>query len=309
MNYLKIYNLLINKANMSNRLKNSDVYYENHHIKPKCIGGNNSKQNLVLLTAREHFLAHWLLTKIYINNSKIIYAFNSFCMNTSGGDRTTSHLYKYARNKYTEMLKTNTEWKQKLSKVNKNKVWIYKDNTSKKIDDFNLQLYLEDGWKQGRITFQRRPHSKETRDKMSKSHATKYPEERVIKMREISKDKIWIHKDNIEKMLREPELSKYLTDGWIKGRANSIKEKVKDSKINKIPINKNGKIKWIFENELVEYTHDEWIKGTGKIPSNNFINSNKARGTIWINKNGSIKRIPKELLQQYLKDNWKKGRK
>lgn len=41
-------------------------YTEVHHIKPKSLGGGNEEANLVRLTYREHFLAHWLLTKICV---------------------------------------------------------------------------------------------------------------------------------------------------------------------------------------------------------------------------------------------------
>ena len=44
-----------------------DGYFESHHIIPRALGGSNEKSNLVLLTAREHFLIHWLLTKMCIN--------------------------------------------------------------------------------------------------------------------------------------------------------------------------------------------------------------------------------------------------
>jgi hypothetical protein len=40
-----------------------DDYFENHHIKPRSLGGSDRKSNIVALTYREHFLAHWLLTK------------------------------------------------------------------------------------------------------------------------------------------------------------------------------------------------------------------------------------------------------
>lgn len=39
-------------------------YAERHHIVPKSAGGTNTVENLVWLTAREHFLAHWLLFRI-----------------------------------------------------------------------------------------------------------------------------------------------------------------------------------------------------------------------------------------------------
>ena len=61
MNYQIIYDNLINQA--KNRLV--DGYTEKHHILPKSMGGSNQAFNIVKLTAREHFLAHWLLFKIY----------------------------------------------------------------------------------------------------------------------------------------------------------------------------------------------------------------------------------------------------
>ncbi len=39
-------------------------YVEKHHIIPKSMGGSNAKDNLVALSAREHFICHWLLTKM-----------------------------------------------------------------------------------------------------------------------------------------------------------------------------------------------------------------------------------------------------
>jgi hypothetical protein len=66
LNYIKIYNSLV--SNKADRRKGKDVYYESHHIIPKSLGGDNDKSNLVLLTAREHFVAHRLLTKIYPNS-------------------------------------------------------------------------------------------------------------------------------------------------------------------------------------------------------------------------------------------------
>lgn len=40
-------------------------YSESHHIIPRCVGGTDDKDNLVVLSAREHFICHLLLSKIY----------------------------------------------------------------------------------------------------------------------------------------------------------------------------------------------------------------------------------------------------
>ena len=64
MNYQKIYESIINKAKSENRKKHNGTYYENHHIKPRCLNGGEEKENKVLLTAKEHFICHKLLLKL-----------------------------------------------------------------------------------------------------------------------------------------------------------------------------------------------------------------------------------------------------
>jgi hypothetical protein len=51
----------------SRRGRRRDGYLEAHHILPRFAGGGDDQSNLVELTAREHFVAHLLLMKIYSN--------------------------------------------------------------------------------------------------------------------------------------------------------------------------------------------------------------------------------------------------
>jgi hypothetical protein len=53
-------------------------YFEQHHIIPKSLGGSNNKDNLVKLTAREHFICHWLLTKMVLNKKHKYQMWNAF---------------------------------------------------------------------------------------------------------------------------------------------------------------------------------------------------------------------------------------
>lgn len=59
--YTKYYFSIINRAKSRSTISE---YTENHHIIPKSLNGNNSDDNLVRLTAREHFICHALLTKM-----------------------------------------------------------------------------------------------------------------------------------------------------------------------------------------------------------------------------------------------------
>lgn len=82
MNYRKAYISIISKAIGENRNKDGDVYYELHHILPKSLFPlwKTKKSNLVLLTAREHFICHKLLTKIFPSKS-MYFALVSFIGN------------------------------------------------------------------------------------------------------------------------------------------------------------------------------------------------------------------------------------
>lgn len=77
MNYKKIYEDLCQKAKKQNRKKRSGVHYELHHIVPVCLGGKgNTKKtpnhpNLVLLTAKEHYIAHRLLALAHPREEKL----------------------------------------------------------------------------------------------------------------------------------------------------------------------------------------------------------------------------------------------
>lgn len=75
MNYQKVYDQIIDRA----RDRKLDCYREKHHVTPKCLGGSDAKDNLVELTAREHFICHWLLCRIYPESRKLAKAFNMMC--------------------------------------------------------------------------------------------------------------------------------------------------------------------------------------------------------------------------------------
>lgn len=75
MNYAEMYKKLINTARERPK---PDVYTERHHVIPKSLGGSNSVDNLVYLTAEEHFLAHLFLYQIHGNGPMGI-AFHLMC--------------------------------------------------------------------------------------------------------------------------------------------------------------------------------------------------------------------------------------
>lgn len=119
MNYKKIYELLI--ANRQSKGK-PDGYIEMHHIIPRSFGGSNDPTNLVPFTAREHFIAHWLLAKMYPNSGMTHAAFRMACANlTTKRYRVTSRVYEQLRINHAHRVSTDEVAKAKKSIAAKGK--------------------------------------------------------------------------------------------------------------------------------------------------------------------------------------------
>lgn len=121
MNYQKVYDQIIDRA----RERKLGGYKEKHHVIPKCMGGSNKKENLVELTAREHFVCHWLLSYMYPQEKKLAYAFWGMCNQTSSENnnrsyKVTSRAYQVGRELFIEAI-TGREctWGDKISQAKK----------------------------------------------------------------------------------------------------------------------------------------------------------------------------------------------
>lgn len=91
-------------SNKTKRKKDKNTYYEEHHIVPRCLGGSDDKSNLVLLTAREHFIAHRLLSKIYPDNLnlKLAVLFMASIENLGETFKVTSRTYSLLKTEASE---------------------------------------------------------------------------------------------------------------------------------------------------------------------------------------------------------------
>lgn len=85
-------------------IKEKFGYTENHHIVPKSLGGSNCKDNIISLTAREHFIAHWLLWKSY-GNIQMAKAFYFMRINPRDNKRyINSKAYEKFKSEYSSLL-------------------------------------------------------------------------------------------------------------------------------------------------------------------------------------------------------------
>jgi hypothetical protein len=90
-------------------------YGEKHHILPKCfkLGGEKDFKNLVRLTAREHYICHLLLAKMFEGRKlfQMNYALMRMMVKQTDNHQRNylinSSLYSSARQKHAELFKSN----------------------------------------------------------------------------------------------------------------------------------------------------------------------------------------------------------
>ena len=225
MNYERIYNQIIEKAISENRQYNKGIYYEGHHIIPKCMGGEGQPKdinhpNIVLLTAKEHYIAHRLLCLIYPTNNKLFYAL--WMMSNHNGSRTnkryipSSRIYEKLRLQFHD-IKMSEEHRMKIIKARKGKTYkeIYGERAETEI-----------------LKRSNKHASKETKKKIS---------EKAKGRKSIRKGKTYkeIYGDE---WMNEIQKRKYIHSEETKKKMSIIKKGKKTNKPpgNSIPINING---------------------------------------------------------------------
>lgn len=101
--YTRWYNNITEQA----KSRTIDSYTEKHHIIPRSLGGTDDQDNLVNLTAREHFICHWLLTKMHSGQarSKMINALYLMQGKNKYQDRyVNSRVYEILRKEYAQYI-------------------------------------------------------------------------------------------------------------------------------------------------------------------------------------------------------------
>lgn len=132
--------LLMKEARISAR--KAGEYFEAHHIVPVSMGGDGTARqlkhsNIVLLTGREHYIAHALLFIIYRTRS-LSFAFKAMCISKNGKKRNytvSSRLYDELK-KEIRKIGFSAETRKKLSKKSKGR--IVSKETRDKLRQVNL---------------------------------------------------------------------------------------------------------------------------------------------------------------------------
>ena len=281
MNYAKIYDSLITRA--KSRQVDINQYYERHHIVPKCCNGKDIKSNIVLLTGREHYIAHLLLWKMFPSNNKLLFAFRMMSHANNNGLRTykyNARLYEAARQSLSTYLKTNKEIGKKVSESlrgrKQNAEHVKKRMNSrkqngKKYTDEHIEKYrsgtlraLARGWKPN-ITGLRPhikgefKHSEKTKNilrhkRLGKTFDEIYGPKKALQMRQQKKELVGTRNPNFR--IIDVELVKGMLD-----RGISMKEIIKELKSSYVTISK--RFQDVFGVSISEYTNSKGLTKNG----------------------------------------------
>lgn len=192
MNYQRIYNELINRA----RTRTLQGYKERHHVIPRCMGGTEDSENLVDLTAREHYVAHKLLWQIYPNHHGVIKAFWMMVNKVQSNNQTRSYHVSSIEYQLIKELNSKIQSERQTNYIKQNgspfegSFWITNGVLNKKV--YN-DLDIPYGWYRGRI-------------KYGKSSSEK------------CKEYIWI-KNGIT--TKKHHITEPIPIGWVRGRYNN----------------------------------------------------------------------------------------
>ena len=235
------YSNLYYKITSNAKQRITEGYTELHHIIPQSMGGSNDKENLVELTAREHFICHWLLVKMTEgkDRSKMLYALNGMKAENRYQQRyhtkITARVYEkyrieHAKN-HSETMKGKPAW-NKGRKLEGIELEEHRERTRNRTVDLDKRAMGQQK-RIAKVTGRKDSDEAKLKKSIALKGKPKGPmsdEEKLkrsVTQKGIAKVKthganvanavlgnISINKDNIEKKVKKDTLQSYLDDGW-----------------------------------------------------------------------------------------------
>lgn len=297
--------LLVEKA--KNRTLPKETYTEKHHIVPRSMGGSNSRENLVRLTAREHFICHWLLVKMTSddNQIKMMYALR----NMRGANSHQIRYFSGCASRAYEYLRIN------LRNAVTGSVRIYKDGVGKQVSKKTLNNWLSEGWKLGvrpevkesrkgiPSPLRGRPQSKEAKLKTSLSKKGKPISAASLAAR---KNRKYINDGVMEKLVKIDCLEGWLAAGWKIGR-----KPISDEHRLNLSNAQKGRPSPLRGRKLPTKSEETRLKislSKKGVPLKAEYRELKL-GSKWVNNGMSEKLASKDELAQFISTGWILGRK
>ncbi|WP_407304231.1 hypothetical protein [Acinetobacter sp.] len=174
-------------------------YTENHHIQPECLGGTRSTDNMVRLSAREHYICHLLLTKMLVGEPKkrMAFAFRSMHRKKNDMERYIPSSYIYQITREAIDFKPGEETRRKMSESGKKRppiTEITRKNLSNSVKDSytqDLRALRSQQFKNQIFTESHRSKLSESRTGMIRTEESKQKQGQTLRGGNSHRCKIW----------------------------------------------------------------------------------------------------------------------
>lgn len=201
--YTKWYYQIINSAKQNPHCG----YTEKHHIIPKSLGGDNSKENLVRLSARQHYICHVLLVKMTEARYKSKMGYALLWFRSKGNSSSRDHIFN--------------SWTYVLLKGNLRTSEDFTDEWRKKISMRAKERFSNP---ENNIMFNKK-HSIESKIKMSENSKGNIAWNKGKPRTSIEKENIrnaligkrWVNNQGQRKYLSPLEAEQHILNGWTYG--------------------------------------------------------------------------------------------
>lgn len=249
--YTRTYRRIV--ANAKGRHKT--YAFEQHHIVPRCLGGDDKRSNLVWLSYREHYLCHWLLLKMVDDSHPLYYKLQfafSFMASQGGGHEyrtTTARMYARMKEEARKAYKHRKSYPpdaEYMRQTMTGRVFIHRssDMSFKRIKPEELDAYLSEGYLQGFAPWRKfrdyagtkNPRygvtvTDETKAKISAAKKGKtsgernhrfgvaHTEDAKSKIQAAASNRAWITNGETTMRVLKDDLESYTMAGWRQGRA------------------------------------------------------------------------------------------
>lgn len=227
--YLTWYEKLVVKAQTRNTITG---YTETHHIIPVSLGGDNSPENLVVLTAREHYIFHLLLWKMSMDrksHNKMTMALHVM-VNGSGCEKqdrsylVPSRIYESNRKEYAKII-------SEMMSGENNPMYGKKHTEAslEKMKKWQNEPEVKERQRQ-RVLGEKNPmygknHSEEMKKQISQTSKERWTEDLRKEKSEATK-KLWQNPEYREKMKE----SRQTSEKWLNRDWKTINRKAADTK-------------------------------------------------------------------------------
>ena len=214
-----------------------DIYCERHHILPRCMGGDNRKENLIYLPWMVHCLAHYLLAKQLESIDSSLAVKNYYAVQRILGQ------CKIEKDVAKEVLINNIKLKAIQLETNESlgkRIYVNDGKNTLTILSKDLEYYLEKGWVKGRL------------------------------FNQFGKGTVWMNDGHKSYQVKQEDVEDYLAKGFCRGMYKTSAMKSyshsNSSTSGRLAIHKGSSKKYIDKKELNKYLEEGWVLGTGLRP-------------------------------------------